>query len=88
MNLEINDNTVIITKEDGTEDAWKLLFYYHNEERGKDYYFLYKEDDPDALIVMSSTDGKSLENISEEEFAEAEEILDSYENDPNIQALR
>lgn len=88
MNLEITDNTVIITREDGSEDAWKLLFYYHNEERGKDYYFLYKEEDPDALIVMASRDGQSLENVSEEEFAEAEEMLDSYENDPTIQTLR
>lgn len=88
MALEINDNTVIITRDDGGEDVWKLLFYYENEERGKSYYFLYKEEDPDSLIVMASTDGVSLENVSEEELAEAEEILESYESDPKMQALR
>ena len=36
--LEITDNTVIITKDDGTEDHWKIYFYYRNPERNKTYY--------------------------------------------------
>ena len=49
--LEITDNTVIITRDDGTEDTWKIYFYYHNPERNKDFFFLFKEEDPDSLIV-------------------------------------
>jgi hypothetical protein len=86
--LEITDNTVIITKDDGTEDHWKIYFYYRNPERNKTYYFLFKEEDPDSLIVMASGDGKSLENVSEEEFEEAQEMLDTYENDPKIASLK
>ena len=86
--LEITDNTVIITKDDGQEDVWKLYFYYENKERGKTYYFLYKEEDPDSLIVMGTKDGETLENLSEEELSESEEILEAYENDPKIEEAR
>ncbi len=86
--IEINDNSVIISKEDGTEDVWKLYFYYENEERGKTYYFLYKEEDEDSLIVMASEDGESLEMIDDDELKEAEEVLAAYESDPKIEAAR
>ena len=86
--LEITDNTVIITKDNGEEDVWKLYFYYENKERGKTYYFLFKEEDPDSLIVMGTKDGKTLENLNEEELAESEEILDAYENHPKIEEAR
>lgn len=86
--LEITDNTVIITKDNGEEDVWKLYFYYENKERGKTYYFLFKEEDSDSLIVMGTKDGKTLENLNEEELAESEEILDAYENDPKIEEAR
>ncbi len=84
--LEINDNTILIKDEDGTEEEWKILFYYVNEERGKTYYLIYKEDDPDSLLVMGTSDGKSLESVSPEEMEEAEETLRAYEEDPNIDA--
>ena len=51
--MEINDNTIVITKDDGTSESWKIYFYYHNDERKKDFYFIYKEEDPDNLVVMS-----------------------------------
>ena len=86
--LEITDNTVIITKDDGQEDVWKLYFYYENKERGKTYYFLYKEENPDSLIVMGTKDGETLENLNEEELSESEEILQAYENDPKIEEAR
>ncbi len=86
--IDIQDNTVLITKEDGTEESWKLYFYYENEEKGKTFYFLYKEEDEDSLIVMSSKDGKTLEMVSDEEMKEAEEVLEAYESDPKIGELR
>mgnify|MGYP007108733747 CR=1 FL=1 len=86
--LEIKDNTVLITKDNGEEDVWKLYFYYEHKERGKTYYFLFKEEDPDSLIVMSTSDGKTLENVTDEELSECEEILEAYENDPEIEQVR
>ncbi len=86
--LEINDNTIIITKEDGTSEEWKIYFFYHVDERNKTYYFIYKEEDPDSLIVMASSDGQSLEEVSDEEYEEASEMLETYENDPKIASIK
>ncbi len=86
--LEIKDNTIIITKEDGTSEEWKIYFYYHVDERNKTFYFIYKEEDPDSLIVMSSKDGETLEEVSEEEYEEASEMLEMYENDPKIASIK
>ena len=82
--LEIKDNSIEITKEDGTVDTWKILFYYFNEERNKTYYLIYREEDPDSVLVMGTSDGKTLAAVSEEEMEEAEETLRAYEEDPKI----
>ena len=83
-----NDNDMIVTADDGTQQLLKILFYFHNDERGKDYYFLYEEGNPDELMVMASGDGESLEQLSEEEFDEAEQVLEAYQDDPAIQELK
>lgn len=86
--IEAKDNDMVITREDGTEDLWKIYFYYVEEESGKTFYFLYKDEDPDSLIVMASLDGKELSPVSEEELARAEEVLAAYEEDPAIQEAK
>lgn len=83
--IEAKGNDMVITKEDGEEEVWKIYFYYVEEETHKTFYFLYKEEDPDSLIVMGSEDGVSLASVSEEEMARAEEVLAAYEEDPQIQ---
>ena len=82
--IEINDDEMLITKEDGTVDHAKILFWYTNPERKKDFYFLYHESDPDSIIVMASSDGKELQETTQEEFEEAQEMFETYENDPKI----
>jgi hypothetical protein len=82
--IEINDNTMVVTRDDGTEDLFKILFYYSNPERKKDFYFIYKEEKPEDVIVMGSGDGKELIEVTDEEFAEAQEMFDTFENDPKI----
>lgn len=82
--IEITDNTMLITHEDGSEEKLKILFYYNNPERKKDFYFIYKEEKPEDVIVMSSSDGKELQEVTDEEFEEAQEMFDTYENDPKI----
>ncbi|OPZ34185.1 MAG: hypothetical protein BWY98_01176 [Tenericutes bacterium ADurb.BinA155] len=82
--IEIKDNTMIVTHEDGSEESLKILFYYNNPERKKDFYFIYKEDDPENVIVMASSDGKELQEVNDEEFEEAQEMFETYENDPKI----
>jgi uncharacterized protein YrzB (UPF0473 family) len=84
MIKELENNEMSITREDGTEDIVKILFYYENEERKKKFYFLYEEDKPEDVFVMASEDGESLMILTDEEMAEAEEMFDTYMNDPKI----
>ncbi len=85
--LEIKDNSIEIEKDDGSKELWKILFYYDNPERKKTYYLIYKEEDPDSLLVLGTEDGKSLSPVSEEEIEEAEETLRAYEEDPKMGEL-
>mgnify|MGYP002515885835 CR=1 FL=1 len=85
---EIKEDEIVLTKEDGSEEIAKILFYFHNDQRNKDYYFLYKEENPDDVIVMGSGDGKSLEEVDDEEFDEAEQVFEAFEEDPKIEEAR
>ena len=86
--MEINDNEIVLTKENGEKEVAKILFYFHNDQRGKDYYFLYKEENPDDVIVMSSSDGASLDEVDDEEFDEAEQVFEALQEDPKIEEAR
>lgn len=86
--MEIKDNEIVLTKEDGTEETAKILFYFHNDQRGKDYYFLYREENPDDVIVMGTSDGESLEEVDDEEFDEAEQVFEAFQEDPKIEEAR
>ena len=83
-----NDNDMVITRDDGTEQLMKILFYFHHDGRNKDYYFLFEENNPDEIIVMASGDGESLEELSEEEFDEAQQVFEAYEEDPTIASIK
>lgn len=87
-NMEIKDNEIVLTKEDGSEEVAKILFYFHNDQRNKDFYFLYKEENPDDIIVMGSSDGQSLEEVTDEEFDEAEQVFQAFQEDPQIEEAR
>ncbi|MGM9813580.1 MAG: hypothetical protein ACI32C_01520 [Candidatus Enteromonas sp.] len=76
------DRIIEITREDGITETFKILFTFHNDERNKDYYFLYKDEDEDTLMCLSSSDGESFEYLSDEEQDEAEQVLDAYNEDP------
>lgn len=84
----INDDDIVITDENGNEQLCKILFYFHNDNRNKDYYFIFKQEDPDSIIVLSSEDGNSFQECSDEEFEEAQEVFDAYNEDPKIQQAK
>ncbi len=85
---EITDNRIIITDDSGMEETWKILFYYENPERKKTFYFIYKDENPDDLLVMASEDGKTLLEPTVEEMEEASEMLETYEDDPKIASIK
>ena len=84
----INDDDIVITDENGNEQLCKILFYFHNDNRNKDYYFIFKQEDPDSIIVLSSEDGNSFQECSDEEFEEAQEVFEAYNADPKIQQAK
>lgn len=84
----INDDDIVITDENGNEQLCKILFYFHNDNRNKDYYFIFKQEDPDSVIVLSSEDGNSFQECSDEEFEETQEVFDAYNEDPKIQQAK
>ena len=77
-----------ITRDDGTVVRLKILFTFRNEERAKDYYFLYENEDDDSLFCLSTSDGVSFEYLSDEEEDEAEQVLEAYNEDPMISEIR
>ncbi len=85
---EPKENEIVIKKDDGSEQTLSILFFYENPERKKTFYFLYKEETPEDVLVLTSVDGVSMEYPNEEELEEAEEMLDTYENDPKIAEAR
>lgn len=81
-----NDDEMIITLDDGTEQVMKILFTYENEERKKSYVFLQeKEDEDNVLAFIYNEDDKSLEEIEDDdEYSEVEEVFNAFLNDPKI----
>ena len=85
--VELDDNKMIITDEDGNEHVVTILFTYHHDERNKDYVLFLEEDDDDNVIAMSYTeDGDLLPIEDEEEYAEIEELLNAY-NDGELEEV-
>ena len=82
------DREIEITRDDGTVVRLKILFTFRNEERAKDYYFLYENEDDDSLFCLSTSDGVSVEYLSDEEEDEAEQVLEAYNEDPMISEIR
>lgn len=85
----ILDDEMIISTDSG-EKVMKILFTYESEERGKEYVFLYEKDDEENVMVFSvNNEDQSLEEIEdEEEYAEAEEVFNTYMNDEKIQEIK
>lgn len=83
-----NDNEILISDEEGNSQLLKILFYFHNDERNADYYFIYEDETPDEVIVMKSVDGVSLEELDDEEFDEAQQVFEAYQDDPKINEIK
>ena len=77
----LKDNQIIITDEDGNEHLVDVLFTYENEHRGKKYVFFLNPESEEEVMVMSYNDEGELEDISDEEFEEAEEVLGAFEEE-------
>ena len=84
------DDEMLITAPDGEEKVMKILFTYDSEARKKSYVFLYDENNEDDVLVFSYNEKDlSLEEIEDdEEFKEAEEVLNAFYEDEKIQEIK
>lgn len=85
----LNDNEVVIKDDDGIEYLLKVLFTYHNPERNTDYVFAYDSSDEDSIYVLKyGANNEVLEVTDPDEFTEAQEVFDAYNEDPEIQKIK
>ena len=84
------DDEMLITTENGEEKVMKILFTYDSETRQKSYVFLYDENDEENVMVFSyNQEDLSLHEIEDdEEFEEAEEVLNAFYEDEKIQSIK
>ena len=79
--MELDDNKMVITDEDGNEHLVEILFTYHSDERNKDYVVFYEDEESNDVIAMSYTDDGELLEISDEEYEEIEEVLNAFDEE-------
>lgn len=86
---KIKDDEIILYNEEGEEHLMKILFTYENEKRNKEYVFVFEESKPEDIYCMSYTEDNELFEITdEEELKEAEEVLNCFLEDENIQNIK
>ena len=83
-----NNNTLVITTAEGEQLVFKVLFTYHSENFGKDYAVFYNEKDENHLIVYSFDENRTLHEVeADEEFAELEVVLHTYDEAQQAKAM-
>lgn len=75
------DNQIIIEDEQGNEHLVDVLFTYENEHRHRNYVFFINPEDELEVIVMAYLEDGTLEDITDEEYEEAEEVFNAFEEE-------
>ena len=84
--MDIDDKTIIITDEDGTENKYNILFTFVNEDTHLQYVLFYDPNDEENINAMRYTDDGKLEDIeSDEEWDMVEEVLNTFQDDPDAE---
>lgn len=87
--MDNENNKIVIKDDDGIEYLLNVLFRYHNDERDEDYFFIYDESDPDSTYVVKYGENGEVIFVDEgEEFEEAQEVFEAFNEDPQIQELK
>lgn len=86
----ITDTQIIIINEQGEEVVKEILFTYFNEERNKNYVFLFDKDNEDEVdaFIYNEEDGTLSEIEDDEEYNEVEEVFNAYNEDPLIEEIK
>ena len=84
------EDEMLITTPEGEEKVMKILFTFDNEQRKKSYVFLYDEKNEDEVLLFSYDEKTSslAEVEDDEEYKEAEEVLNAFYEDEKIQEIK
>ena len=75
--MELDENKMVISDEEGNEHLVTVLFTYHNDERNRDYVvFIEDGDDDNAVVMIYDEETGDLSQIEDDE--EYEEFLEVY----------
>lgn len=86
---ELKNDDIIIYDDEGKEYLMKILFTYTNEDREAEYVFIYDPNLPDDVYLMRYNDEHELFEVTDEqEIEEANEVLNTFNEDPMIQELK
>lgn len=85
----IKDNQIVIKDDEGNEYLFNILFTFVNEKRNTEYVYIYSDENEEEVYCMKYNDNHELEYIEDEdEMAEVEEVLEAYNEDPQIQEIK
>lgn len=84
--MPLEEKTITLKDEEGNEYIKEILFTYENKERGHEYVFIYDKATPEDVTVLlyDEKSGSLLDIEDEEEFKEAEEVFNAFQNDPKV----
>lgn len=84
------EDEMLITTPEGEEKVMKILFTFDNEQRKKSYVFLYDEKNEDEVLLFSYDEKTSslAEVEDDDEYKEAEEVLNAFYEDEKIQEIK
>ena len=84
----MNDNTLIITTEDGKEITCKILFTHHSDKFNKDYVVFVDDNNVASAAIYNDSDngkGELIEIKTDAEWNMLEKLLnESIEREKNI----
>ena len=81
MEKKIN-NVLLLTKGDGTQVVYRVLFTYYSEKLKKDFVAFYNEKDENDLIGFSYDENITLSKLeTDEEFAELNLALMKFDSE-------
>ena len=82
--MELDDNKLYVTDENGHEHVYPILFTYHHDEREKDYVvFLDDDDEAVAAIYVENEDGSGdlFPIEDDEEYEEVLEVFNAFQDE-------
>ena len=77
----MDDKRLWVTTDDGKEVAMEILFTFGSDVTGKNYVLFHDpDDDRDEVFVMSYDEDGNLNEVDEQEWDMAAEMLDLFQD--------